>query len=112
MYENTLVIKSVVHCLQRWKIYYAELSGRMCKRTCVGRVGSCDIFRLAIKILILKHYYSTCNAFCVSDLLSDRERQKTAVYLRISNPAKIYRSREDVDESTSLSILPDTHHPV
>ena len=49
---------------------------------------------------------------CVSAILSDRERQKTAVYLRISSPAKIYRSREDVDESTSLSILPDTHHPV
>ena len=35
----------------------------------------------------------------MSDLLSDCERQKVADNLRISSPAKKYRSREDIDDS-------------
>ena len=35
----------------------------------------------------------------MSDLLSDRERQKVPANLRIGGPAKTYPSREDVDES-------------
>ena len=35
----------------------------------------------------------------MSDLLSDRERQKVPANLRIGSPAKTHPSREDVDES-------------
>ena len=35
----------------------------------------------------------------MSDLVSDCERQKVADNLRISSPAKKYRSREDIDDS-------------
>ena len=107
VYANTLVIKSAVSCLQRQKIYYAELCRRVCKRVCVGRVSGCDIFRLAITIKILRHCYSICNASLyyffkvqtMSDLVGDCERQKVADNLRISSPAQRYCSREDVDDS-------------
>ena len=35
----------------------------------------------------------------MSDLVSDCERQKVGDNLRISSPAKKYRSREDIDDS-------------
>ena len=63
VYANTLLLKSAVHCLQRLKISNAELCGRLCKCACVGRVGSCDISRLAIKIKILQYCFRISNAF-------------------------------------------------